>query len=272
MKKTKSFLSFLSVITVVMIVIAGCTKPVAKTPIAPIKVGSYYFQPPEVKEKNSISLALIHATNAATMEFSDAKIFTNFANHFSEDLQQLVTSNGYYFRGPFESVPSMVYNDKQSCMLYLLPEINISIDESNLKLVRFQAPAPNYKPSKKVYIYTHKFDGEIVLSGRVTMTFGETFTKEKIQTFSIPLQSKSVYISSNFTYANEISFKQALRLTLNNIKYTPDPGIVNPIVTVLEEYYVNCFKTIQDQINKKQVELYLVDAEKIRKDANYFKH
>lgn len=261
MKTKKTSLITGTCLLIGLVLFFGCKAP-APLVVTPVNPGIYGFKPAFNHEKNNIPIALILPASPPTQLFGQSKMIRDFSAHMSEDMQQLISSCGYFFRGPFETVSSMVYNDKQSCFLYLYPEININVDYSNLhaRMVRVVANGQ--------YVYNKYFEGEVTLSGRITLIFGETFTKEKIQAFSIPLQSQNVEIKSIYHYPQATDFRTPL---IGSPGFKPDPGIINPIVAVLQEYYTTSFKTIQDQLDKKQVQLYLSDAEKVRKDANYFK-
>ncbi|MBN8838257.1 MAG: hypothetical protein J0I09_13425 [Sphingobacteriia bacterium] len=269
MKNNTSTIVAATIAIVFLLMVIGSapsSKPVA---VPQVKASNYYYKPNIAAEKNNISLAIINPAFAPSMSYPNSKLFTDFSAHMSEDIQQMATANGYNIRGPFETVSSMVYNDKQACLLYLLPEINIGVDYSNLHIRNVTRTTGNAFNQQSYTV--HYFEGSIVLEGRITMIFGETFTKEKIQAISIPLPKKYLNIASNYNYSSGVDFSQVLVNALNAQRFKPDPGILNPIITALEEYYIQAFQTMQGQLDRKQVELYQTDAEKVRKDANYFK-
>lgn len=218
----------------------------------PLKVPNYTYTAAEAKEKNGITLALVKPVYARSMQYFNCKMFQNFSDKMGNDYEAMMTARGYSLRGPFISADDMVYDDKENCLIYLQPEISIDMDFSNALCHSHR----HYDYFTKQTSYTYTFDGTIVLSGNINMIFAEPFSKEKIKTLSISLPQKTVNFTGSRFYDTDNLYVA--------IQWGQDPGIMNPLVEALEDYYQSCFKTAYNHLDPQEVKMYMADAQKAR--------
>ena len=256
MKKTKHFISVLVVCVFALLFYGSATNKGLETSIkVPVKTASYDYVPAEAQTKANIALALVKPRFARSMTQFDCKLFQDFSDHAAGDFEELITKRGFTLRGPFQGVDDMVFSDKQACFLYLQPEIEISMDFSNVTWHR--QTSTNYVYGGRFEnTYTYWFDGSVTLSGRINLIFAEPFTKEKIQTLAISIPQKIVTIKSTTAYPEDDVFSAVRR--------HEDPGLINPMITALEECYQSAFATAYNHLDPKEIERYINDAKAAR--------
>ena len=133
MKKTKHLLSILVVCAFAFLFYGSATNRGIQTGTKePVKTPNYDYSPPEAQTKANLTLALVKPRFAKDMKDFNCKLFMDFSDHMSSDFEELITKRGFSLRGPFQQADDMVYGDKQSCYLYLQPEIEFSMDGSNI--------------------------------------------------------------------------------------------------------------------------------------------
>lgn len=72
-----------------------------------------------------------------------------------------------------------------------------------------------------------------ILSGKVNLVAAEPLTKEKLWAKSIPLKQKQVFIAP-FYKSPDKTF---------NVGFSHDPGVINPMIDALQDYYKQVFNT-----------------------------
>lgn len=100
----------------------------------------------------------------------------------------------------------------------------------------------------------------MILSGKISLTLSEPFTREKLWAKNIPFDQKPVYVTSTLTYP---------AIKLYNIALKEDSGIINPLTNALEEFYTTIFNTAWNQLNPNELKPLLRQVEEIRVKMNF---
>jgi hypothetical protein len=246
----------LSAVTATIFILLFCFSATQKPVVlSSIKTPSYDYKSPESPNPQKIALALIKPSFVKSMKASELQIFTEFADRLGMDFEEMVTNRGYTLRGPFSTSDDMVYNDKVNCPLMLQPEILIDFDLSNIKPNAYT----KYNAVTKINTTTYGFEGFLIMKGSLNMIFSEPFTKEKIKTRSISLPQKNINILSEGTNYNTDNL-------YNMVRWGKEPGIQNPIIIGMEDYYQQCLKTAYNHLDPDEVKEYTENALKARKD------
>ena len=256
MKKTKHFISILVVCAFAFLFYASATnRGLEAGAKQPVKTPNYDYVPAEAQTKANLTLALIKPHFTKSMQFYDCKLFQDFSDRAGINFEEIITKRGFSLRGPFSGADDMVYSDKEACFLYLQPEIEISMDISNM--LQHSQSSSHYNPNGGWYnTYNYWFDGTLTLSGRISLIFAEPFTKEKIQTLSISIPQKVVTLKSTTAYP-EPDFYRA-------IQRNEDPGLINPMITALEDCYQSAFATAYNHLDPQEIQRYVTDAKAAR--------
>jgi len=136
-------------------------------------------------------------------------------------------------------------------------EIALDVDESNVYRKAHQTGFGQYIS----YYYT--FYGSIILSGKVNLIASEPMTREKLWSKSIPLEQQKIDVASILKYDNPNAF---------NIALAQDPGIANPIVDVLEQFYKSVFSTAWNHLDPQELTSLKTQVDEIRAKSNFNQH
>jgi len=228
-----------------------------------VKVGNYDFTPPftDSAKSSKIAFALINPSFAPTFMWYNIDPFKKFCTSMGADFEELVIARGYSIRGPFASQGDMVYSDKSETDLALEPIIDISLDYSNLKCntvkhYHFGLYGTSY------YTYTYTYSGNLIIGGSINLTASETQTMEKLWKKNITLTSQTITIASTKEY-NDCSVSTLVADVFG------DPGVNNPIVTVLESYYQTIMNTAWKHLDPLEMATLKPQVDKIRAKKTY---
>lgn len=257
--KVKKLSSLLAVVVYIILFIGSATQQNVSKPT--LKVATYDFVPPSTAPVNSakITLLLVHPQYAKKFAYSDISIFNKFSQSMSEDFNEMLIAKGYTVRGPFPIYDNIIYSDKKESNLLLEVEIDLDLNDSNVEWTNV-VDVSSLLIRSSATTNAYKFKGNLVLSGKISLTLSEPFTREKLWAKNIPLLQKPVYVTSTLTYP---------AIKLYNIALKEDSGIINPLTNALEELYTTIFNTAWEQLNPNELKPLLKQVEEIRVKMNF---
>lgn len=226
----------------------------------PINAPIYDYEPPSKAPAKSAQVVFLLVDPAYQEKFaySSYKIFSDFSKAMSADYNESLTAKGYSVRGPFEYYDQVVYNDKKESDLLLQVEIDFDINSSNVNWVY----APEWVSGKgryAVYKASYTYSGYFILSGKVNLVAAEPLTKEKLWAKSIPLKQKEVHIVP-FYKSPDKNF---------NLGFSRDPGVINPMIEALQDYYKQVFNTSWNHLDPNELAPLKKEVLEIREKKKY---
>jgi len=261
MRNKKNLMAILVVLSYAVLYVASSGPKVTAPPPAPtIKAPSYDFEPPQKAPAKSAQVVFLLVDPAYQEKFaySNYKIFSDFSKAMAADYNESLTAKGYSVRGPFEYYDQVVYNDKKESDLLLQVEIDFDINSSNVNWNSYSEYVSG-KGRYATYRTAYKYAGFFILSGKVNLVAAEPLTKEKLWAKSIPLKQKQVYIAPVYNTL-ERSF---------NIGFSRDPGVINPMIEALEDYYKQVFNTSWNHLDPNELAPLKKEVLEIREKKKY---
>jgi hypothetical protein len=261
MRKNLGVLSFFAVLVYASMFLASAPAKVATAPVAgPIKAPNYDYEPPSKAAAKSAQVVflLVDPAYQEKFQYSSYKIFSDFSKAMSADYNESLTAKGYSVRGPFEYYDQVVYNDKKESDLLLQVEIDFDINPANITWTSF----PKYVSGNgrsAVYVTNYNYAGYFILSGKVNLVASEPLTKEKLWAKSIPLKQKEVHIAP--AYATEQKNFA--------VGFSRDPGVINPMIEALEDYYKQVFNTSWNHLDPNELSPLKKEVLEIREKKKY---
>lgn len=258
---TRNLLSSLALVGYATLFFAsGGPKQAAPPPTPAIKAPNYDFEPPQKAPAKSAQVVFLLVDPAYQEKFaySNYKIFSDFSKAMSADYNESLTAKGYSVRGPFEYYDQVVYNDKKESDLLLQVEIDFDINGSNVNWTSYQEYVSG-KGRYATYRTAYRYTGFFILSGKVNLVAAEPLTREKLWAKSIPLKQKQVYIAPNFNTL-ERSY---------NVGFSRDPGVINPMIEALEDYYKQVFNTSWNHLDPNELAPLKKEVLEIREKKKY---
>lgn len=251
-----SFLGFC--LFLVLLVGSASQKKLVLPPADPLKVGTYSFTPPFVDSAKSagIAFALVNPRYAETFRWSGVNLFKKFSDAMGTDFEALIVARGYSIRGPYNTFDEMIYSDKIETDLAFIPEIELNVDSKNAHWFEHKFTKAHYPQA--ITIINYYLKGEFIIDGKINLIASEPQTQEKLWIKSIPLPQQTISISSTREYDSQDM----------NIAFS-DPGINNPIVTVLEAYYKTIMQTTWNHLDPNEMKSLKPQVDKIRANKKY---
>lgn len=233
------------------IISCGGTKSLTSTTKAPM---NFDYNPPTegVTKSNEIKFALINPRFlGSSEELSQYRKdpFKTFIKNMGADFSEMLAARGYQTIGPFSSYDEMVYQEKKSSDLVLIPEVNLNFTNVHAKTTY------NYMLKQNVY----QIDGNVTMEGKITMHFCEPFTKTKVWSKSVPIEPVTFYLKSTEKYREPI------------ISYD-DQGIWNTLVENLTPAYQKCLKTCWNHLEPTELLIKKKEAAEIKAQSNFSKN
>jgi hypothetical protein len=234
-------------------------KVVTNTP-PPIKAPSYDYEPPSKAAAKSAQVVFLLVDPAYQEKFaySSYKIFSDFSKAMSADYNESLTAKGYSVRGPFEYYDQVVYNDKKESDLLLQVEIDFDINASNINWT-YTPEWVSGKGARAVYRAAYTYSGYFILSGKVNLVAAEPLTKEKLWAKSIPLRQKEVRIAPYYMSPDKTF----------NVGFSRDPGVINPMIEALQDYYKQVFNTSWNHLDPNELAPLKKEVLEIREKKKY---
>ena len=218
-----------------------------------VKVANFSFTPDSTAKPKSQDLAfvLINPSYAESFHYSPYHPFNDFAKAMAQDVEQTIVARGYSIFGPYSTPDEMVYSDKKNSDIILYVDIEPEINLQNVKA--------NQNFHSSLYggtgYYTYSFSGSMIMSGKINLTAKAVWNQEKLWIKSIPMEQKTIEIASTKTY--EVN---SLVAAFQN----SDPGVVNPVVDAMEQYYTSIMKLIYAHLDPEEMKDVKKQADEIK--------
>jgi len=259
-KKINLLASLVVMAYAALYIASSAPKATAPPPVPTIKAPDYDYAPPEKAPAKSAQVVFLLVDPAYQEKFaySNYKIFSDFSKAMAADYNESLTAKGYSVRGPFEYYDQVVYNDKKESDLLLQVEIDFDINGSNVNWSSFSEYVSG-KGRYATYRTAYKYAGFFILSGKVNLVAAEPLTKEKLWAKSIPLKQKQVYIAPVYNTL-ERSY---------NVGFSRDPGVINPMIEALQDYYKQVFNTSWNHLDPNELAPLKKEVLEIREKKKY---
>ncbi|MEW6196870.1 MAG: hypothetical protein AB1521_17110 [Bacteroidota bacterium] len=257
MRTRKNFASILTLLLLTLFCI-GCGSSL-KVATTPLMVPDFEFSPPSPQAPGSagIKIGLIDPVYSGNFLFSNRAPFQQFRKSMGGDFEEILTSRGYILKGPYEAYDLMTYSDKNECELGLDIEIDLNIKETSGGWDH--VPLTNYGYGITSGGYS-KYNGTLNLSGKITISIIETFTRQKLIVKSVPVPQEDITVEAEAEY-----------------KYgstgvpIDDPGVHNPIANSLSSFYKTTMQRGWDMLAKEELEHVRQQVPEIREKAGFIK-
>ncbi|MBM3712172.1 MAG: hypothetical protein FJW56_01855 [Actinobacteria bacterium] len=257
MRTRKNFAS-IQIISIFVLLCIGCgtSLKVAKTPLV---VPDFEFSPPSPQAPGSsgIKIGLLEPIYSGNFLFSNNAPFKQFRKSMGGDFEEILTSRGYFLKGPFESYDLMTYSDKNECDLGLDIEIDLNIKEISGGWDHI--PLKNYGYGITSGGYS-QYSSTLNLSGKITISIIETFTRQKLIVKSVPVPQEDITVIAEAEYKYG-----STGLPLD------DPGVHNPIANSLSSFYKTTMKRGWDMLANEELEHVRRQVPEIREKAGFIK-
>lgn len=194
------------------------------TPPVPVKSGSAGFV-----------VGLVKPTYPITFQSSRTELFQNLRKSLGADIEELIISNGFSLKGPYEALDEMIFEDKKRTEMLIQIEIAPA----------FTAVQGNWRDSYNPLLNTHNYSysGKASLVGKITLTGKEPLTNEKIWVKSVSIPNiENIAIATTGRYARP----------LDEIEILEDPGVYNAIGNALQSQYKGIMEKIAIHFNSEE--------------------
>lgn len=256
MKTKKNIYSALTLIVLALLNLGCAASKVATTPLL---VPDFDFSPPSPVDPGSagIKIGLIDPNYLGNFAYSNKSPFTQFRKSMGNDFEEILTARGYILKGPYEAYDLMTYSDKSECELGLDIEIDLNIFQTSGGWIH--TPPVHYGYGVTGGNYS-KYNGTLNLSGKITISIIETFTRQKLLVKSVPVPQENITVEAEATYPFGSS-----GVPLD------DPGVHNPIANSLSSFYKTTMKRGWDMLAKEELEHVQKQVPAIRENAGFIK-
>ncbi len=242
---------------------------VAQPPPA-VHVPKFDYSPPTYDEKDTSRIALILLNpfylgqkNADrrnernhTLEYLGLNCFDDFKTKMGIDFEEALTARGYTIKGPYQTEDEIVYSDKRNSDLLVSVEIDVNINDDNVKAFRTERKLYTYGGAVNVEEFTYR--GTLILDGKINIIIRavtKTGFGDKLSVRSVPIDRKEIQINSYKTNYPDADMYRVM---------ATDPGIINPIADELEKYYNVMFNKVWRYLEPGEFAEYKKLAQEIR--------
>jgi len=256
MTAKKNLYSVLTLIVFALLCLGcGTTKKIT----TPLVVPDFDFSPPSPVASGSagIKIGLVDPVYSGNFAYSNKSPFSQFRKNMGNDFQEILTARGYILKGPYEAYDLMTYSDKNECELGLDIEIDLNILQTSGGWKRVP---PNYSPYALSRGNYSTYGGTLNLSGKITISIIETFTRQKLLVKSVPVPQENITVEAEGQYNFDA--------TLIPLE---DPGVHNPIANSLSSFYKTTMKRGWDMLAKEELEHVQKQVPEIREAAGFIK-
>ncbi|MFA6979050.1 MAG: hypothetical protein WC209_06965 [Ignavibacteriaceae bacterium] len=246
------------IVLVFALIFLGCGGP-TKLATTALIVPDFDFSPPSPAAPGSagIKIGLIDPVYSGNFLFSNQAPFKQFRKNMGSDFEEILTARGYFLKGPYEVYDLMTYADKNECELGLDIEIDLDITQTTGGWTRFQ---PVYYQGGIVGGNYATYAGTLNLSGKITVSIIETFTRQKLLIKSVPVPQEDIMVKAE---ADFVFGTTGLPIR--------DPGVHNPIANALSSLYKTTMKRGWDLLAKEDLEHLQKQVPEIREKAGFIK-
>jgi len=252
--KTEKYLYSALILIVVALLYVGCGG--LKAAETPLVVPDFDFSPPSPVAPGSagIKIGLIEPIYSGNFAYSNVSPFNQFRKSMGNDFEEILTARGYILKGPYEAYDLMTYSDKTECELGLDIEIDLNIVQTSGGWEHHEPGL--YGIGGNYYTYA----GTLNLSGKISISIIETFTRQKLIVKSVPVPQENITVATEGTY----------KLGSSGIPLN-DPGVHNPIAYSLSSFYKTTMKRGWDMLAKEDLEHVIMQVPEIREKAGFIK-
>ncbi len=254
MNAKKTCLSILTMVGFSLLFYASISgsKEAAKPPtLVPMKF-DYSTPGVGVTKSNDIKFALINPRFVTSFEQSKIDPYKTFANSMGDDFVEMLTARGYPYVGPYNTIDDMVYSEKQTTDLVLEVEVDLQFTGNAIK----QTSDYEILTSRTNYYYI--YNGDMNLSGKITMIFSEPFTKTKVWVKSVSTEPITFFLDSQYKYKSK------------DIPVT-DPKVWNTLVEILQKIYENVISTSWKYLEPEELKVKKSESLEIKKNSGFQK-
>ena len=222
---------------------------------------NFDWTPPSTTNTKSADLAMILLRPNYVNKFEESKypIFQKFSKNMGSDFEEMLTAKGYTIRGPYDTYDEIVFSDKSETDLMMMVEIDFISEWSNgISVKKASDPLTTYlgKPSFKYWI-----DGDLQMGGKINLIIYESMTREKLWVKSLKLNDKSIKITTNKISASDDN------TAINQLSNSA--GYLNPISTLLDEYYQQALNTAWNQLEGQELTAMKKQVKELRTKKEY---
>jgi hypothetical protein len=220
----------------------SATSKKATTPLAPF---TFDYSPPSSSLAGTakFTIALVYPSYTGNFAYAMQSPFKEFRQSMGNDINELLIARGFSLKGPFETWDNMLYNDKQQSDVAITVEIDMNIQQTS----------GGWKYHQDVVIAANSYNSynaTLNFNGKLNIVAMETTTRQKIWSKSVSLPQEGVAVATEAGYTN------------TGVIPLGDPGVYNPIVRTLSEFYKSTLGqiyaymepqemlTLKDQINQ----------------------
>lgn len=193
-----------------------------------------------------------------TFKYYGYRPFTDFKHSLQGDIEEIITSRGYTFRGPYAGYDEITYSDKLSTDLVV--EIEMS------PVIQSLTPEPWIEHRKLKYngytgtwgyIYSYDYLARLSVSGKIKITFSEIMSHEKISIKNVEITETIFDVASvnRFKSSNTIPIK--------------DPGLYNPLVKALEQVYQSALDKTWDFFDPMELKSWKPQIKELKERKRY---
>lgn len=221
--------------------------------LKPLNFG--YIPPSEgITKSNEITFALIDPKYVETFRESNIDPYKTFASNMSKDFVAMLSARGYPYKGPFSKIDQMVYGEKKSTDLVIIPEIELQFT-GNYVMTKKSINLLSSSPSGIEYYA----DGDVSLTSKLNLVFAEPFTLTKIWVKSIQLDPITYRLKSYYAYTTP-------DIPIN------DPLVWNTMVDNMSLIYQKILSTAWNHLEPEELKLKKEEANEIKKNSGFLKN
>jgi hypothetical protein len=240
-----------TLIAMVFIAIALASATQKKIPDAPVAT-SFDYTPatPAAPNSANMKLVLVHPQYATQFAQSSNPIYQQFADNMQNDFNEILLAKGFTLRGPYNTYDDILFNDKKESDLTFEANLDVTMDWS---MCPIQNEVKNvYGEGHVTYYY---YNGVVSMNCHVTLLAAEPLTHEKLWTKSIAVPAKQLTVSTT-AYRTPAEIQQ-------------DPGLRNPIVTALNEYYQTIMDEAWKDVEPEEFQTYKPQVKELKAKKGY---
>jgi len=221
--------------------------------LKPLNFG--YLPPTEgITKSNEITFSLIDPKYVETFRESNTDPYKTFASNMSKDFVAMLSARGYPYKGPYSKIDQMVYGEKKSTDLVIIPEIELQFT-GNYVMTKKSINLLSSSPSGIEYYA----DGDVSLSGKLNLVFAEPFTLTKIWVKSIQIDPITYRLKSYYAYTTP-------DIPIN------DPLVWNTMVDNLNVIYQKILSTAWNHLEPEELKLKKEEANEIKRNSGFLKN
>lgn len=225
------------------------TAPVTK------KTFSFDYKPLTADSLGSahMTLALVDPNYANDFTYGQSELFRRFRESMGKDIEEIVISNGFTLKGPYDSFDEMVYNDKKNVDLVIEIEIKPEFTGSEGRLIPL---VPGVSDTK------YRYSGKLSMVGKINLVGIEPLTEEKVWVKSLeipPITDMTIATSYYYPKSTIEDEKQVVE----------DPAVYNVVGEALKSDYHAIMKEIETYLDPNEFNSLKNQIKELKKKKEY---